>query len=162
MAGNARTGLMPTYPSIASLRVGNIPCQMLQGGAWSVGSVSPQGKRGSTKPLGGMLPFGLGGQTSIYPDGEGAGIGPRNLGNGMVFPTFDRGTLSFGLRQQAPSTCGGAPLAASGWNSASRKPPVGSCKISIVDANGNWVQMMNTIQSGGIPGMADDGVFTMG
>lgn len=53
-------------------------------------------------------------------------------------------------------------MAASGWNSAGRKSPVGSCEISIVDRHGNWVQMMNTIQSGGIPGMAVDGVFMMG
>lgn len=59
-------------------------------------------------------------------------------------------------------TRGSAALAASGWNSASRKSPVGSCEISIVDAQGNWIQMMNTIQSGGIPGMAVGGVFMMG
>lgn len=66
------------------------------------------------------------------------------------------------LTEHVRLTRGRAALAASGWNSASRKPPVGSCEISIVDANGNWVQMMNTIQSGGIPGMAVDGVFMMG
>ncbi len=59
-------------------------------------------------------------------------------------------------------TRGRAALAASGWNSAIRKSPVGSCEISIVDAEGNWIQMMNTIQSGGIPGMAVGGVFMMG
>ena len=59
-------------------------------------------------------------------------------------------------------TRGRAAIAASGWNSAARKPPVGSCEISIVDAHGNWIQMMNTIQSGGIPGMAVGGVFMMG
>ncbi len=66
------------------------------------------------------------------------------------------------LTEHVRLTRGRAALAASGWNSASRKPPVGSCEISIVDANGNWIQMMNTIQSGGIPGMAVDGVFMMG
>ena len=44
----------------------------------------------------------------------------------------------------------------------SRKQPVGSCEISIVDADGNWLQMMNTVQSGGIPGMAVGGVTMMG
>ena len=30
--------------------------------------------------------------------------------------------------------------------------PSGSCELSIVDTQGNWVQMMNTLQSGGIAG----------
>jgi gamma-glutamyltranspeptidase / glutathione hydrolase len=34
----------------------------------------------------------------------------------------------------------------------------GSCELTCVDAQGNWVQMMNTLQSGGIPGMVVDGV----
>ncbi len=66
------------------------------------------------------------------------------------------------LTEHVRLTRGRSALAASGWNSASRKPPVGSCEISIVDAQGNWIQMMNTIQSGGIPGMAVGGVFMMG
>jgi gamma-glutamyltranspeptidase / glutathione hydrolase len=36
--------------------------------------------------------------------------------------------------------------------------PPGSCELTCVDAQGNWVQMMNTLQSGGIPGMVVDGV----
>ncbi|KQT51851.1 hypothetical protein ASG47_02940 [Devosia sp. Leaf420] len=59
-------------------------------------------------------------------------------------------------------TTGAAAFAASGWNSAKSKAPVGSCEISIVDAEGNWLQMMNTVQSGGIPGMAVGGVAMMG
>jgi gamma-glutamyltranspeptidase / glutathione hydrolase len=34
----------------------------------------------------------------------------------------------------------------------------GSCENTCVDAQGNWAQMMNTYQSGGIPGMVVDGV----
>ncbi len=41
-------------------------------------------------------------------------------------------------------------------------PPVGSCELSIVDSQGNWVQMMNTLQSGGIPGIVVDGVPMVG
>jgi gamma-glutamyltranspeptidase/glutathione hydrolase len=41
-------------------------------------------------------------------------------------------------------------------------PPGGSCELSIVDAQGNWVQMMNTLQSGGIPGIVVDGVPMVG
>jgi gamma-glutamyltranspeptidase/glutathione hydrolase len=41
-------------------------------------------------------------------------------------------------------------------------PPVGSCELSIVDPQGNWVQMMNTLQGGGIPGVVVDGVPMVG
>ncbi|MDR1272115.1 MAG: gamma-glutamyltransferase [Clostridiales Family XIII bacterium] len=40
--------------------------------------------------------------------------------------------------------------------------PSGSCELSIVDEKGNWVQMMNTLQSGGIPGQVVDGVPMVG
>ena len=40
--------------------------------------------------------------------------------------------------------------------------PGGSCEISIVDAQGNWVQMLNTLQGGGIPGVVVDGVPMVG
>jgi gamma-glutamyltranspeptidase/glutathione hydrolase len=44
------------------------------------------------------------------------------------------------------------------------KPPTykGSCELSIVDPQGNWVQMMNTLQSGGIPGSVVGGVCMTG
>jgi gamma-glutamyltranspeptidase/glutathione hydrolase len=44
------------------------------------------------------------------------------------------------------------------------KPPSyrGSCELSIVDEQGNWVQMMNTLQSGGIPGAVVGGVPMVG
>src|SRR5262249_38754441 len=40
--------------------------------------------------------------------------------------------------------------------------PSGSCELSLVDQQGNWVQMMNTLQSGGIPGEVVDGVCMVG
>jgi gamma-glutamyltranspeptidase/glutathione hydrolase len=40
--------------------------------------------------------------------------------------------------------------------------PAGSCELSLVDAQGNWVQMMNTLQSGGIPGEVIAGVPMVG
>ena len=40
--------------------------------------------------------------------------------------------------------------------------PAGSCELSLVDTQGNWVQMMNTLQSGGIPGEVVDGVPMVG
>ena len=40
--------------------------------------------------------------------------------------------------------------------------PCGSCELAVVDAEGNWVQMMNTLQGSGIPGMVIDGVPMVG
>ena len=42
------------------------------------------------------------------------------------------------------------------------KQPAGSCELSVVDSQGNWVQMMNTLQSGGIPGEVVGGVPMVG
>ncbi|MEV7683747.1 gamma-glutamyltransferase [Streptomyces sp. NPDC088341] len=42
------------------------------------------------------------------------------------------------------------------------KQPAGSCELSLVDADGNWVQMMNTLQSGGIAGEVVGGVPMVG
>ncbi|MHB8507875.1 MAG: gamma-glutamyltransferase [Candidatus Dormibacteria bacterium] len=54
---------------------------------------------------------------------------------------------------------GPATLAAAGIKPAQ---PSGSCESSIVDRDGNWVQMMNTLQSGGISGEVVDGVPMVG
>jgi gamma-glutamyltranspeptidase / glutathione hydrolase len=40
--------------------------------------------------------------------------------------------------------------------------PTGSCELAVVDAAGNWVQMMNTLQGSGIPGMVIGGVPMVG
>jgi gamma-glutamyltranspeptidase/glutathione hydrolase len=53
-------------------------------------------------------------------------------------------------------------LQAFGWSTGApgtaRRQPAGSCELTCVDADGNWVQMMDTLQSGGIAGIAVDGV----
>lgn len=62
-------------------------------------------------------------------------------------------------------TSGNLALAAAGMPTAGGKDdhsPAGSCELSIVDAQGNWVQMMNTLQGGGIPGIVVDGVPMVG
>ena len=63
-------------------------------------------------------------------------------------------------------TAGAPALIAAGLpgDQAARPPhsPGGSCELSIVDPQGNWVQMMNTLQSGGIPGAVVDGVPMVG
>jgi gamma-glutamyltranspeptidase/glutathione hydrolase len=43
-----------------------------------------------------------------------------------------------------------------------QKQPSGSCELAVVDAEGNWVQMMDTLQGSGIPGMVIDGVTMVG
>jgi len=58
--------------------------------------------------------------------------------------------LAFGWVTPEP----GVPAAAAAQYAA----PPGSCENTCVDAQGNWAQMMNTLQSGGIPGMVVDGV----
>jgi gamma-glutamyltranspeptidase / glutathione hydrolase len=63
------------------------------------------------------------------------------------------------LRQHVELTSSPNALAAGG---AKPKQPAGSCELSIVDPQGNWVQMMNTLQSGGIPGEVLDGVPMVG
>lgn len=40
--------------------------------------------------------------------------------------------------------------------------PSGSCELAVVDSEGNWVQMMNTLQGSGIPGMVIGGVPMVG
>jgi gamma-glutamyltranspeptidase / glutathione hydrolase len=42
------------------------------------------------------------------------------------------------------------------------KQPTGSCEIAVVDSEGNWVQMMDTLQGSGIPGMVLGGVPMVG
>lgn len=98
---------------------------------------------------------------------------PEHFGDGaaaIMDPAYHR-SLAQMIRASRPRvdltdhvrlTTGAPATAASGWNSAKSKAPVGSCEISIVDAEGNWLQMMNTVQSGGIPGMAVGGVAMMG
>jgi gamma-glutamyltranspeptidase/glutathione hydrolase len=43
-----------------------------------------------------------------------------------------------------------------------QKQPSGSCELAVVDGDGNWVQMMDTLQGSGIPGMVIDGVPMVG
>ena len=59
-----------------------------------------------------------------------------------------------------------AAFTAGGGRPRSAKPdadrPTGSCEIAVVDAAGNWVQMMDTLQASGIPGMVVGGVPMVG
>lgn len=62
------------------------------------------------------------------------------------------------LTEHVQLTRGGPAMAASGAS----KQPAGSCELTVVDEQGNWVQMMNTLQSGGIPGEVVGGVPMVG
>lgn len=70
------------------------------------------------------------------------------------------------LTRHVELTSAKANLQAFGWSSEGPDPkprkPAGSCELTCVDEAGNWVQMMNTLQSGGIPGMVVDGVPMIG
>jgi gamma-glutamyltranspeptidase/glutathione hydrolase len=70
------------------------------------------------------------------------------------------------LTKHVELTSNRSNLRAFGWAvgnpDKASKPPSGSCELTCVDENGNWVQMMNTLQSGGIPGIAVDGVPMIG
>ena len=70
------------------------------------------------------------------------------------------------LTKHVELTSAKANLQAFGWSSAGPdvkpKTPAGSCELTCVDEQGNWVQMMDTLQSGGIPGIVVDGVPMIG
>ena len=62
-------------------------------------------------------------------------------------------------------TSGKSSLAAAGaypFEPGQSHQPGGSCELSVVDTQGNWVQMLNTLQGGGIPGIVVDGVPMVG
>lgn len=68
------------------------------------------------------------------------------------------GDFIYGDLQVSHGGTGGKPRRA---HSESKRPS-GSCEIAVVDENGNWVQMMNTLQGSGIPGMVIGGVPMVG
>jgi gamma-glutamyltranspeptidase/glutathione hydrolase len=63
------------------------------------------------------------------------------------------------LSRHIELTTGPNALRAAG---ATPTQPAGSCELTLVDQQGNWVQMMNTLQSGGIPGEVVGGVPMVG
>ena len=69
------------------------------------------------------------------------------------------------LTEHVKVTSGKPAMVAAGLATGGPDKPAtykGSCELSIVDAQGNWVQMMNTLQSGGIPGAVVGGVPMVG
>lgn len=128
---------------------------------------------GSMKPYGAEYLFTMSHALRLAEQACGFLHDPNHFGDGaaaIMDPAYHRALAALitasrpkvDLTDHVRLTTGASAMAASGWNSAKSKAPVGSCEISIVDAEGNWLQMMNTIQSGGIPGMAVGGVAMMG
>lgn len=66
------------------------------------------------------------------------------------------------LRKSIPKQDLSAHVRLTSAATGSGLPDPGSCETTIVDGAGNWVQMMNTFQSGGIPGHVIDGVPMVG
>jgi gamma-glutamyltranspeptidase/glutathione hydrolase len=60
------------------------------------------------------------------------------------------------------SLSGGAPPSGVPRAKIEETQPAGSCEIAVVDAEGNWVQMMDTLQGSGIPGQVVGGVPMVG
>jgi gamma-glutamyltranspeptidase/glutathione hydrolase len=77
--------------------------------------------------------------------------------------------LSEHIRLAGDGTAGGDFMSAFGGGGGKprlmpreNRQPSGSCEIAIVDAEGNWVQMMDTLQGSGIPGQVIGGVPMVG
>jgi gamma-glutamyltranspeptidase/glutathione hydrolase len=83
----------------------------------------------------------------------------------MAAEILKRSKPKIDLTEHVKVTSGNPALIAAGIPTGKpdkRDAHIGSCELSIVDQQGNWVQMMNTLQSGGIPGAAVDGVIMVG
>lgn len=80
----------------------------------------------------------------------------------MAADVIGRSKPKIDLTEHINLTSGPNALVAAGLTPKKPEPPAGSCELSIVDPDGNWVQMMNTLQSGGIPGAVVDGVPMVG
>jgi gamma-glutamyltranspeptidase/glutathione hydrolase len=71
------------------------------------------------------------------------------------------------LTEHVKLTSGRGALAAGGIGVGEappfrHEPSLGSCELSVVDEQGNWAQVLNTMQTGGIPGAVVDGVAMTG
>jgi len=83
----------------------------------------------------------------------------------MVAEILRKSKPKIDLTEHVRLISGNPALAAVGLPTAGpgeEQPHEGSCELSIVDSEGNWVEMMHTLQSGGIPGVVVDGVPMVG
>jgi gamma-glutamyltranspeptidase/glutathione hydrolase len=88
----------------------------------------------------------------------------------LLYKSRPKVDLSEHVRLSGPGGGGSEMWSAFGWGGggpptrgrSDTDQPTGSCELAIVDADGNWVQMMNTLQGSGIPGMVVGGVPMVG
>lgn len=79
----------------------------------------------------------------------------------MIADTIRRTRPKIDLTEHVRLTSGNPALAAAGMpTSGPSTPPAsaGSCELSVVDKQGNWCQLLNTLASSGMPGVVIDGV----
>jgi gamma-glutamyltranspeptidase/glutathione hydrolase len=82
-----------------------------------------------------------------------------------VAQLIQRGQPRIDLSEHVRLTAGVPGMAAAGAGGApgpEREPSLGSCELSVVDQQGNWAQVLNTMQTGGIPGAVVKGVAMTG
>jgi gamma-glutamyltranspeptidase/glutathione hydrolase len=83
----------------------------------------------------------------------------------LIADTLRRSKPKVDLTEHVRLVSGNPSLAAAGMPTAGPSTPPassGSCELSVVDRQGNWCQLLNTMASGGIPGVAIDGVSMAG
>jgi gamma-glutamyltranspeptidase/glutathione hydrolase len=76
---------------------------------------------------------------------------------------IQRGQPKIDLTEHVKLVAGRAAMAAAGSvpsdaPTARQEPSLGSCELAVADEQGNWAQVLNTMQTGGIPGVVVDGV----
>lgn len=71
---------------------------------------------------------------------------------------IQRGQPKVDLTEHVRLTSGPGGMAAAGIVPPPPGANLGSCELSVVDEEGNWAQVLNTMQTGGIPGAVVDGV----
>jgi gamma-glutamyltranspeptidase/glutathione hydrolase len=75
---------------------------------------------------------------------------------------IQRGQPKVDLSEHVRLVSGPGGTAAAELPPSPRDPDLGSCELSVVDEQGNWAQVLNTMQTGGIPGAVVDGVAMTG
>jgi gamma-glutamyltranspeptidase/glutathione hydrolase len=81
-----------------------------------------------------------------------------------VAKLIQRGQPKVDLTEHVRLTAGRLAMSAAGAAdpTVAKQPSLGSCELSVTDEHGNWAQLLNTMQTGGIPGAVVDGVAMTG
>jgi gamma-glutamyltranspeptidase/glutathione hydrolase len=79
----------------------------------------------------------------------------------MIADMIRRTRPKIDLTEHVRLISGNPAMAAAGMPTAGPSTPpanAGSCELSVADSQGNWCQLLNTLASSGMPGIAIDGV----